>query len=203
MKRKLLCPELESLLGMTEFSGGEIFIDLSNDPPLGVLHLRSMRGEVVTASWDFADVEFRFEVYFVNVKTAENSEIDAFTSLSKVPVLGTLEYLFRAEWLRPSAPGEVPEHFEQVIEERGSPANIPASATAVGVAFVGVVFRSAANDEHLGLCIDDVNNYSLKIVKGAQIDGASLAGFDRVPMSELSHRIRRLAIHDHQTHPGA
>ncbi|MBL0040603.1 MAG: hypothetical protein KA505_08700 [Xanthomonadales bacterium] len=195
MKRKMFCPELQSLLGMTEFSGGELLMDPSNEPPLGVLHLRSVHGKVATASWDFADVEFRFEVYFVRVESAENLDVSALNSLSKVPVLGILEYLFRAEWLRPAAPGEVPEHFEQVIEGRGSLANVPASATAVGIAFAGVVFRSEASDECVGLCIDDVNNYSLRIVNGVQVDDELLAGFDRVPLSELKAWLEKWSYH--------
>ena len=195
MKRKLFCPELQSLLGMTEFAGGEILMDPSNEPPLGVLHFRSVHGKVATASWDFADVEFRFEVYFVRVESAENLEVSALNSLSRIPALGTLEYLFRAEWLRPAAPGEVPEHYEQVIEGRGNLSSVPASATAVGIAFAGVVFRSEASDECVGLCIDDVNNYSLRIVNGVQVDDASLAGFDRVPLSELKTRLEEWSYH--------
>ena len=173
MKRKMFCPELQSLLGMTEFSGGELLMDPSNEPPLGVLHLRSEHGKVATASWDFADVEFRFEVYFVRVESAENLDVSALNSLSKVPVLGILEYLFRAEWLRPAAPGEVPEH----------------------IAFAGVVFRSEASDECVGLCIDDVNNYSLRIVNGVQVDDELLAGFDRVPLSELKAWLEKWSYH--------
>lgn len=183
--KALFFPPLDTLVRLASLSGVDFLIDTSNMPSMGTIYIQSKGAAPMSLAWAFADVEYRFEVYFIEAEILGELQIESPEIVASFPSLQSMEFLFRAEWLRPALPGEVPAQFEQVVEECGSFSRIPATATAVGLAFVGVLFESAKDNGVVGVCVDDARNYSLKLITKEHLAGGTVIDLDRVPLAGL------------------
>lgn len=174
--------DLEKLISVTPKG---VFANPNGDPVMESIYLLGHDNDWMSLSWDYADVEFKFEMYFV----ALNHE-DGHRPKDLIPIYGTaapssIQFLLRTEWVRPARAGEVPSNFEQVVEESGTAASAPSSATAIGTCLYGVVFSDAESTPLFAVTVDDTERYSLRVVSGCEEICELISAWDCCTCSQL------------------
>jgi len=164
LTRFLPAPNIIKTLGELR---GAVTVSRLSKPIGGVtrLFLRDANRLSLTLCVDYNDVAFKFEVFGL---IAEPAPWPSSTTIEVAQVRGweVLQCLFRFEWQRPANPGEVPDHYEQIVGERGSRQEVPSSASLSAVSMVGIAFCDAvrerpiavityADDDPLSLCVFD------------------------------------------------
>lgn len=140
---------------------GRYFVDRKNIPEWETVYFPTGSGDWLSLTWNYFDVEFKFEVYGLSIDQLAAAPQDL-TCVGTVPIFSQITFLLKTEWTRPTKPGEVPDNFEQIIEENGNFSNIPNTAISVGTALHGIVFSGDKDDSKLLLSINDAERYSLK-----------------------------------------
>lgn len=102
-------------------------------------------GTAMCIASDYGDVEFKFECFSLNVfSCASDTWGDSDTvEICELGGWHSVKCVFRFEYERPAAKGEVPKTFEQVVRKAGKQREVPKEATAIGCALVGIVFWNA------------------------------------------------------------
>jgi len=115
---------------------------------------------------DYTDVVFKFECFSLMVDV---SPAVTWLNAEEVAILSkwnAVKCLFRFEWERPALPGEVPEHWEQVVRHRGKRPGALDQITAICVSMVGVVFLNSAQDSTItSILIDDSDPATLRLCR--------------------------------------
>lgn len=161
---KSFIPSVQDLESLSQVSAGELYIDRTNQPTLGTLLMRHGLDEWISLSWDYVDVEFKFEIYCLSIGSPKTVVIENLASIEALPRHSSIRFLTKTEWVRPAQLDEVPENFEQVLEESGLISSIPDSATAIGTVLYGVIFEDSNGQPLLVVTVDDATSYSLRLV---------------------------------------
>lgn len=159
---KALLPTQEALTRLTRVAPGKFFVDTQNDPGCGTVYLRDLDGQWLSLSWDYVDVEFKFEIYCLAIEVPRNRAVDKLTPAGVIPDFDSIVFLTKSDWVRPALSGEVPAHFEQVIEQSGRLASVPESALAIGTTLYGVVFMDATRNPRFAIAVDEQESYSVR-----------------------------------------
>lgn len=98
---------------------------------------------VVCIRSDCRDVRFKFECLYLTVfRTQADDSTFSGERIAVAKNLQEAKVVLRAEWERPALRGEVPPHYEQVVQVRGElndiPSGAPACISMVGVLFIGI-----------------------------------------------------------------
>jgi hypothetical protein len=182
---KSFIPSAQALESLSRVSSGELYIDRKNQPALGTLLMRQDASEWVSLSWDYVDVEFKFEIYCLSIDSPKAVAAEDLASIQELPRHSSIRFLTKTEWVRPAHVGEVPENFEQVLEENGLMSSIPDAASAIGTVLYGVIFDDSNGQPLLAVTIDDETSYSLRLTT-EPADMALLAStFDVYSLPEL------------------
>lgn len=182
---KSLLPPQEALATLARIAPGEFFVDPQNDPVWGAVYARDQDGQWLSLSWDYVDVEFKFEIYCLAIEEPKQLPHHKLVSAGVIPAFASLKFLTRSEWVRPTVAGEVPAHFEQVIEESGCIASVPASALAVGTALFGVVLLDPDGNPLFAIAIDERESYSVRRVTALAELQALVDSTDAFTLAEL------------------
>lgn len=157
--------DLENLMSITPIG---LFANRSGDPVMESLYFLSRDGDWISLSWGYADVEFKFEMYFIDLNHLDGRLPEDLISIADISEPSSMQFLLRTEWIRPAHPGEVRADFDQVVEESGTAASVPPSATAIGTCLYGIVFSDAESRPLLAVTLDDNERYSLKCITEAE-----------------------------------
>lgn len=145
---------------------------------------------------DYKDVRFKFECLYLTVcqKTEDKICID-----SKIGVanLEGVKVILRAEWERSSFPGEVPPHYEQIVQVRGSLGNIPKDAPAC-ISVVGILLIGENGINQGLIYLDDDFPLLISYVKDAENINQFILQSSLVELTEVA-RIRIDAGSNFQT----
>lgn len=158
-----ISPERQVLGILSRLQSCEFLVDIQASPIWETIFIRDREGCWLAICWDYADVEFKFEIYHLSIERPLKVPAEEKLSVGGcIPRFSKVRLLTRSEWVRPAAAGEVPLHYEQVVEEAGRLADVPDSATAAGTALFGIGFLDEGGDPLLGICIDNSSNYCVK-----------------------------------------
>ena len=174
--------DLESLLRVIP---DELYVRADRDPAQESIYIRDAEGEWLSLSWDYVDVEFKFEIYRAAIEKLGALTSDAVTPVGVIPDFVSMGFLLRSEWLRPALPGEVPADYKQVVEERGRALSVSVAATAVGTVLHGIVFEGPGRHPLLALTVDDVGSYSMKVTVEPTVMRTILDQCDRLSLKEV------------------
>lgn len=183
-KWKRFFPERSQIETLGTLKAGGYFIDPSANPEWTSVYFRTKRGGWVALTWNYFDIEFKFETYGISIEPVQRAP----ATLVEVGSIGEFEqidFYAKTEWTRPAVLGEVPSYFEQIIEAAGRLDHVPADAISVGTSLYAVVFRSVGGDSDVMICIDDDERFSLKAMTGPQRIMATLQGCDVFNSVEL------------------
>ncbi|WP_185754235.1 hypothetical protein [Luteibacter sp. 9135] len=164
--------------------GGSYFIDGDNNPKWESVYFRSGNEEWIALTWNYFDIEFKFETFGISREVVRKVPT-ALLDVGSIPEFEKIDFCVRTEWTRPASPGEVPSHYEQVIEEAGRLAQVPADAISAGTSLYAIVFRSINGDSDVMISIDDNIRFSLKSVTGSAKIAAILQSCDVFTSAEL------------------
>lgn len=159
---KVFVPPHQELNKLLHIAPGELFINTKNNPVWESVYIRDKSGQWISLSWNYIDVEFKFEIYCLSIDSPKNIIFQDLIPAGSVPNFASLEFLMKSDWVRPTLPGEVPENFEQVIEEGGPISSVPSSASVVGTTIYGIVFNDVDHNPLLVIAVDDNERYSVK-----------------------------------------
>jgi hypothetical protein len=182
---KSFIPSVQYLENVAEVSASELYIDRTNQPTLGTLLMRQGADEWLSLSWDYVDVEFKFEIYCLSVDSPKAVVVENLASIGVLPKHSSVRFLTRTEWVRPARVGEVPEQFEQVLEEGGRMSSIPDTATVVGTVLYGVVFNDLNGQPLLAVTVDEATSYSLRLVDAPKAMASLMSICDVHSLPEL------------------
>ena len=162
-KWKSFFPASDDIEILGALKGGPYFIDSTKNPAWESVYFLSGSGRWIVLAWNYYDIEFKFETYGISLETKESATA-TLLEVGNLPRFEKIDFYTKTEWTRPAIPGEVPSYFEQVIEESGSLAQVPADAISAGTSLYAVVFRPINGESDLMVSVDDDVRYSLKAV---------------------------------------
>ncbi|MFC3654571.1 hypothetical protein FZ025_10455 [Xanthomonas hyacinthi] len=149
------------------------------------IYLLDREDNCISLSWNYFDVDFKFEIYGISIDSRKDYCPRDLACIEDINKLSSISFLLRSEWVRPTKPGEVPDHFEQVKEESGTTESVPASAISVGTCLYGIVFNDASSNPFLIIAVDDDKRYSLKHVAVPEEIADLISGCDLCTLSQL------------------
>lgn len=158
---KSFLPDKKSLSHISIIRPGAYFFDSKRNPRSSAMYFPQENGAWLSISWDYFDVEFKFEIYGISVEHLKDSGI-ALVEAGVIPDFSQIKFLMRTEWIRPAETEEVPDSFEQIIEENGPLSKIPSVAISVATTLYGVIFNGGSEGAVMMITIDDAASYSLK-----------------------------------------
>lgn len=181
---KSFFPRADEIDALGTIEAGSYFIDRHKRPKWETVYFRDRSGQWIALTWNYFDIEFKFEMYGISIQAMERApatllEVGSLVEFEKI------DFYTKTVWIRPAVAGEVPSHFEQVIEEAGRLVQVPADATSVGTSLYAVVFRSIDADSNLMISIDDDARFSLKSATGSRKIAAVLQSCDVFDSVEL------------------
>lgn len=184
---KVLLPHRRDLEKIAQIASGDMFVHAKNDPVWTRVYVLDATGQWITLSWDYLDVEFKFEIYGISAEYLNSVVTADLIPAGTVPSFAAIGFLLKTSWVRPALPGEVPENYEQVIEESGVATAVPSSATVIATGLYGVLFRSTDGSPRLVITIDDDASYSLRSLVDNEVMAAAVAACDSLSFDELIH----------------
>lgn len=116
--------------------------------------------------------------------------VDELIEIESIPKFKSIRFLLRTEWVRPTKPGEVPDNFEQVIQESGFAEIAPPSATAIGSALYGITFCSTDGSPLLIIAVSDSERYSLQVSAAPAAMASVLDSCDSYSLPELLEKVK-------------
>jgi len=158
---KNFLPRGESLSDLSNIRPGPYFVDSESSPKWVKVFFKKKDGRWLSLEWNYFDVEFKFEVYGISIDHPENVP-PGLTEAGVTPMFSELSFLLETDWTRSAKPGEVPDNFDQIVEECGALSEIPDIAISAGTALRGVIFSKDGGEPVLVISIDDTERYSLK-----------------------------------------
>ena len=103
-------------------------------------------GTTVCISSDYGDVVFKFECFFLKVFPCARESWSDTVEICELDEWDSIKCLFRFEYERPTANGEMPGTSGQVVGKFTKQSEIPGEATAIGGALVGIVFQNSVEE---------------------------------------------------------
>ncbi|WP_250627764.1 hypothetical protein [Pinirhizobacter soli] len=158
---KNFLPRGEGLGDLTNVRAGPYFVDSESSQKWLKVFFQKEDGNWLALEWNYFDVEFKFEVYGISIDHLE-SVPPSLVKAGATPTFSELRFLLETDWTRPAKPGEVPENFDQIVEECGALSEIPDAAISAGTALRGVIFSNDGGESKLVISIDDTKGCSLK-----------------------------------------
>jgi hypothetical protein len=195
---KDLLPADEVLARLGALQVDEVYIDEGAKTVWGAVAVRSLyvRESAFVLSWDYVDVQFKFEMYVASPEERSAAATSGWSLVGRVATPARICFLARAEWIRPAIPGEVPETYEQIIEEAGRVDSVPKMATIAGLGLRGVALMNDTGDLPASIIgIDDSVGYSLQWLSDRSSVEAYSADCHVVDLDAL-RAIRRSIGHD-------
>lgn len=184
--QKKFLPEASVLNRLSAISSVRLFVNCKNNPEYSCIYLIDEHGLAICFSWEYGDVEFKFEVYFLSIQIESAISVDELSLIKSIPSAFSMSFLVRSEWVRPTLENEVPANFEKVIEERGFIDSVPETATAVGVFLYGLILKQISSGEETAIIVDDDVNYSLKVVDDIEYIEKLKNGSDLFSLREVT-----------------
>lgn len=182
---KAFFPPRQELDKLLRIAPSELFINKNSKPIFESIYIRNKDGQWISLSWNYVDVEFKFEIYCLSIDSLDNIYLENLISIGPIPNFASIEFLVKSEWTRPTTPGEVPDNFEQIIEESGHISSIPSSAIAIGTTLCGIVFNDFDQKPLLAIVIDDTESYSVKKIVESEAIISIMAAYDSFSFPEL------------------
>jgi len=181
---KRFFPGSDDIEVLGAIKGGSYFIDGSNNPEWESVYFASGSEEWVALTWNYFDIEFKFETFGISREIVRKVPT-TLLEVGNIPEFEKIDFCVRTEWTRPASPGEVPPHYEQIIEDAGRLAQVPTDAISAGTSLYAVVFRSINGDSDVMISIDDDARFSLKSVTESIKIAAILQSCDVFTSAEL------------------
>ncbi|MET4677162.1 MULTISPECIES: hypothetical protein [unclassified Luteibacter] len=181
---KSFLPLADDLKALRKIKGGSYFIDSNKNPQWESVYFRRDSGKWIALTWNYFDIEFKFETYGIS-RELVRSVPTTLLEVGNIADVERIDFCVRTEWTRPASPGEVPSHFEQIIEEAGRVAQVPVDAISAGTSLYAAVFRSINSDLDVMISIDDDVRFSLKSVTGSLKIATTLQSCDVFSSVEL------------------
>ncbi|TCV93180.1 hypothetical protein EC912_10540 [Luteibacter rhizovicinus] len=182
---KTFIPQRQDLETLAKLPPGKLFISSQNKPAWNKVYIQVTEGKWLSLSWDYVDVEFKFEIYCLSIAQHATPSADDFIQAGEIPDFSSIRFLLKSEWVRPASSNEVPDNFEQVIEESGLAADVPRSASAVGTSLHGIVFIRHDGKPCLLVEIDESQSYSIRTVENCEAIAALTSKYDSLSFSEV------------------
>ena len=141
----IFLPAEDDLAGLRQLQGHARVLrrwfesEVLNRTPNQVL-IAADDGAAVRIDSDYGDVEFKFECFFLKVYPCTPDSWGETLELCEFGGWNSVKCLFRFEYERPAAKGEVPSTSVQVVRKLAKKSEVPEEATAIGCALVGIVF---------------------------------------------------------------
>jgi hypothetical protein len=180
---KNFLPQGESLNDLLNIRPGPYFVDDKRNPVWETIFFQKTDNRWISLTWNYFDVEFRFEVYGISINHLEVPP-SGLIQAGITPLFSEIKLVLETDWKRPAKRGEVPDNFVQVIEERGALLKVPDMAASAGTALYGVIFSNGGNESKLMISIDDSERYSLKsTVNPDEVDSLE-SSYDIVTLAE-------------------
>lgn len=137
---------------------------------------------------DYGDIKFKCESFFLKVFPCAPDSWGETLGLCEVGGWHAVKCLFRFEYERPAAKGEVPSTLVQVVRRLAKKGEIPEEATAIVCAFVGIVFWNS------------VERIPVLLVANADIDGDDPLGLqvtkERVTIESFMNSCESVNLED-------
>jgi hypothetical protein len=182
---KVFLPTHEELESLARIVPGELYVSSENAPIQGSIYVRNKDGEWLSLSWDYVDVQFKFEIYRAAIERLGAPASGVTTSVGAIPDFVSMGFLLRSEWVRPSLPGEVPAEYVPVVEEHGPSLSVSATATAVGTVLHGIVFEGPFGKPLLTITVDDIESYSMKVTTEPSVMKLIVKKCDQLSLQEV------------------
>lgn len=186
-KWKLLMPSPEDLAAVRRVAPGDVFIDTDAEPSWTSIYLRREGSGWLSLSWDSQDVAFRFEIFCLSIGLHTDREFKRLQAVANVPVFSEIRFLVRTSWLRPAAPGEVPDHFVQQVEESGRSSEVPQNYIEAGTTLDGVVFVDREGNPLMTITVVNSTDYLVSVAKDAETIASRMSGCDVMSLDEVLH----------------
>lgn len=158
---KSFLPNDRGLGDISSIRPGAYFVDNRNDPKWSTIYFHQENGMWLSISWDYFDVEFKFEIYGISIGQLAGADISP-AEAGVIHDFSQIKFLLRTEWTRPARSGEVPDGFEKIIEGNSRFSQVPDNAVSVATTLYGVIFSGRNEDAIMMITIDDAASYSLK-----------------------------------------
>jgi len=181
---KNFLPRADEIDALGTIEAGSYFIDSHKCPKWETVYFRDRSGQWIALTWNYFDIEFKFEMYGISIESMERVPA-TLIDVGNLAEFEKIDFYTKTEWIRPAVAGEVPSHFEQVIEGSGRLAQVPADAISAGTSLHAVVFRSIDVDSDVMISIDDDARFSLKSATGSRKIAAVLQSCDVFDSVEL------------------
>lgn len=187
---KISVPSIDILKRLVNMRPSRTFVSKKNSPPMGSIYVHGLSGDWMLLCWDYFDVEFKFEIYCLSVELSHPMAVNELIEIESIPKFQSIRFLLRTEWVRPTKPGEVPDNFEQAIQESGFAEMAPSSATAIGSALYGITFCGANDSPLLVIAVSDSERYSLQVFAAPAAMASVLDSCDSYSLPELLEKIK-------------
>jgi hypothetical protein len=186
---KISAPSIDVLERLVRMRSPRAFVSKKNNPPMGSIYVHGLSNDWMLLCWDYFDIEFKFEIYCISIELSHPMTMDELIEIESIPKFQSIRFLLRTEWIRPTKPGEVPDNFEQVIQEGGLAEKVPSSATAIGSALYGITFCSADDSPLLVIAVSDSERYGLQVLATPVAMASVLDYCDSYSLSELLEKV--------------
>ncbi|WPO98301.1 hypothetical protein SFA35_16815 [Pseudomonas sp. HR96] len=168
MIRKYLAPHPDAIRLLQAPTSRLEVLELTSSFSTSMSYVLMLDAKPVHILSDYLDVRFKFEVFGLDFVVPTSEQERAARNIASYDSPLAFSFLFRHEWERPAASGEVPANREPIIRRRGKKADIPQDAAAVGVSLVGVSWN-LLSDSRIGgwICYSDDDPFQLEYHDGA------------------------------------
>lgn len=160
--------------------------------PRELLLLNRQSHTLVRICSDYKDVHFKFECLYLKVCQQDAGDKSIGGTRIGVVTWRQAKAVLRAEWERPALNGEVPSHYEQIVQARGDISTIPPEAAAC-ISMIGVLFLGKDKLEHGLVYLDDEFPLSLAYVDDIETIREVVSQATVVAVDELQGIRRRLS----------
>lgn len=138
------------------------------------------------AKMAYRDVAFKFEIFEINFRECKDLKMIPNRVVVTLSDWRRIECLFRFNWERLAATGELPPACDPLVQDWGRLANVPAEFVNLGVSMVGLLFCDEKADEYVALVVsDDDDPISFFISTDRRVISERILEYERVTLEHI------------------
>ncbi len=138
------------------------------------------------AKMAYRDVAFKFEIFEINLGECKDLKTIPTRVVATLSDWRRIECLFRFNWERLAATGELPPACDPLVQDWGRLADVPAEFVNLGVSMVGLLFCNKGADEYVALVVgDDEDPISFFVSTDQRTISDRVSGYERVRLDQI------------------
>ncbi len=168
VRKVLFAPSAEELVALGAMRPRRLLLPSGESRITGIAVIDTTQG-LLPVSSGYRDVEFKFEVFFVTLRSDCPAARLDLTEVVVLPAGCSVNCLFRAEWLIDDATDSWETVGRRQGWNKGRLSAIPASARAVGLCMVGLAFLGPSRELLSIISVDDdASPLNIKVVRNPE-----------------------------------